>query len=123
MSNRDSGMVKLLSDQHPQRCLILAFAPGLPHESALTLGALFTRGGPAQDPVLTVRGSDSLRSCLLGLCQFWTLRQLRGALRMPQASRLFTQVTTRWSPRVSLVQIFERSVTEFAPHTALKLIA
>ena len=31
--------------------------------------------------------------------------------------------TTRWTSRVSFVRIFERYVTRFAPHLALKLIA
>jgi len=34
-----------------------------------------------------------------------------------------TLLPKRWSSRASLVQIFERYVTKFAPHTALKLIA
>ena len=54
----------------------------------------------------------------VGLIQ--NLKNLKGCVyRYPHEGSF---VTGRWSWRVSLVSIFERYVTKFAPHKALKVI-
>jgi len=38
-------------------------------------------------------------------------------------ARINVSLAARWCSRVSLVQVFERNVTKFAPYKVLKLIA